>query len=305
MSSLPSLLIDYKKQVSLLSISMFYTPILLGYDSFVESTRQAEEMRKNDEYSSDDYSNALIETMDVFNADSIKNLINNTIIEYTNGWNSNAIDDFIKNNYISASFNCDEYAISEVEIQQLRDKLFSFFKIFENQLNGMSNCLQKVENIVKESDDLANNLRGGLTGGAIGGIIGSFLLPGIGTVAGAAAGGYFLNKNKSDKTQSTLINIYNDYIQYSNEFIELLRKNASNFLVISEHFTTYIYESRLNKLYYQANATNLSGEEIVINFLKSEINEGNLLLQEKIDVEDENSDTFQDWASYTHQFITH
>lgn len=308
MSALPTQLLEYKKQGSLVSISIFYTPILLMYDAFAEASNNVEEIGNNDDYNSVDYSNVMIETIDLFNADSIRKYINDTIIEYTSGWNSNAIDEFIKNKYDSITFksdehfNCEDYAITEVEIQQLRDKLFSFFRIFESELNGMSNCLQKVEKLIKESDDLTNTLRGGLTGGAIGGIIGSILLPGIGTVAGAAAGGYFLNKNKTNKSQSALINIYNDYINHSNQLVELMKKNASNFLVIIEHFTAYIYESRLNKLYYQAEALNLSGEEVVINFLKSEINGINLLLEDKFE-EEEDSETLNDWVLYTQTFI--
>lgn len=293
-----------KTNFAKLGTTMFYFPLLVSYSNFSEKIEEASSLAEKEGNDSEIVISKFAEAIELFNYKEVKTFINDSVLEISSLLNATDEDtDFFKQNYPNLHPITKKYELSESATQQLRNQLFSFFRILNNELAEMERAYRKMESIFEKSNDNSSNLRNGWTGGLIGAGIGSVLLPGIGTAIGAAAGGYLMNRDKNKKTVENFYHELTIYSEHADRIVNALGNNAKELYKILEKFVDKYYKNNARGIYLELQKENHNADKIFTEFFNHEIQEVNNLLTAKLDDEDPESGTYNDIIIEVQEFL--
>ena len=130
----------------------------------------------------------------------------------------------------------------------------------------MEKAWRYIESVVSQSQDTASNIRGGMAGGSIGGVVGSFVLPGVGTLVGAALGGYLMQKSRHSGYYEKITQHLILYCEHVRHLIGVLHANARELYQIFGKMMT----ERLRNTYKAIKVQNGDADRFMIDYLNME-----------------------------------
>ena len=302
--------VSFAKPVNYLKINfakagttiLFY-PILVSYSNYTEKLEEANKLAEMEGENSEKVVSKFTEAIELFNYKEVKTYINDSVLELSSSPFNIEEEDFFKENYPELSSLVAKYEISENATQHLRNQLFSFFRIINNELSEMERSYRKMEAIFDKSNDNSTNLRNGWTGGLIGAGIGSVLFPGVGTAIGAAAGGYLMNKDKNKKAVENFYHELHSYCEHSDRIINALGNNAKELYKILEKFADTYYKNNVRGLYLELKKKNQDADVIMTEYFNHEIQLINTTLTENLDDEEPDAGSLKDVINEVQEFL--
>jgi hypothetical protein len=286
-----------------IGVSMLYYPIIVSYVAYSEALEEANQLVELNGGDSEEAINKYCEAIDLFNYKEIKTFINDSIIELSSLLLKDDEDDFFNKNYLDLKYITKKFDINESQVQKLRSQLYNFFRIVNNELGEMERSYKRIENIFEKAGDTATGLRNGITGGAVGATVGSFLLPGIGTVLGGLAGGYFLNKNSENKSTEKFYEELTNYATHCDRVINHLGSNGRELYKTLESFINGHYRNNIRQMYFELKEAGHSADQIMTEFFKHDMNLVNETLNSNIDEDDNSSMKTNEIIEEVHGFL--
>ncbi len=148
-------------------------------------------------------------------------------------------------NFLCSSFN----------LQSNTEECIKLKSIFQEQLQAVKHAIYEIENAKEyvKRLDIPDSQWGGVVKGALnaninpkylfssglGATLGSFVLPGIGTVLGAMAGGYFAGKQDDDQDKQALDNLTNHINHFWNLIWQVFPNLLTSFLSLFHRYITF------------------------------------------------------------------
>jgi hypothetical protein len=247
-------------------LTAFYTPILMRYSNFEDEFQAAIERIKPEQGLDDETLPLFLNAVSQFNFEEVKTLIGEfpvNIGQMLYNWQ----DDFFEQHYAELKPVFQKYAADERTVQNARNGLVSFTRIFHNDLIELEKSWRYIDSALNQANDSTANTRTGLTGGSIGAIIGSIVFPGLGTIAGGALGGYLMTKNRTDNLLSQATNHIDNYANHTRHLIRLLHDNAKELYLLAGRIYDHFQVKKLRSAYFELKNTRTDVEQVFNAYL--------------------------------------
>ena len=248
-------------------LTSFYTPVLVRYAEFEEKYQNGISQLDREKGLDDNTLPIFMDAIDTFSFEELKNHSNNfpiNIGQMLFNWE----DDFFKSRYVDINPIFNKYTPSEIQIQSLRNSLISFTRIFYSDMAEMEKSWRFIQSAITQANDTSANTRSGLTGGSIGALLGSLVLPGIGTVIGGAAGGWWMGKNRTENIISQISTHIDNYTNHTRNLIKLFHSSARELYLLSGKIYEEVQLNKIRKTYYEIKKSRKDADIIAEEYFK-------------------------------------
>jgi hypothetical protein len=278
---------NLKASYSKVAVSLLYAPLVQWYYDYIGVLERAQ---------AEDGVVPLLEAMDEFPHEGVKDLVHENITTLS----SNLIvenTDFYNSYYPELVPIARRYQPGSKHVHKLRNKLFSFFRLINNDLSGMRNEWVQIERRLERINDSGSSLRNGLSGGAIGATLGS-IVPGVGTVVGSFLGGYLMNKHKENSEIEKILESTSKYAHRVDSLMGNLADNSEELYGIFESVAEYIYKTVPKQIYNSIDGNKYNKDKIIKEFYMYEQEAIIDIYNSNIDPEDPDSLTYREMVSF-------
>lgn len=287
---------DFSKMM----LTLFYSQILPLYYNMEEKLEVAFNATPNRELNEDTL-HLFIEALAEFDCDIVKEMFNSFPVSVSNEY-LKMEDSFFLQNYPALKPILLRYHPSEVQVQNARNSLYSFTRMFQQDVMEIERAGRTIINYLNQINDNSSTIRSGVSGGVIGGAIGSLLLPGLGTIAGGFLGGMFMGKDRMDNIINQIVDPVNLYIQHARKIIHLLGINSKELYMIFGRIYDEFFVKRMRNVYMDAQKSFPNVNAMFVEYYHNESAELKAFFSQKVD-EDPESLTWGQISAHVYEFI--